>query len=339
MWRCFPNSGTVGRPIPQDTIAFLEFRLQNWTASIPPQLRQDHSDSSALDDSVQDRSCLLLRTLLRVRFNHAIVLLNRHHVLSAANVRADRQAAQRVVDAAKDTIQALGLLHNHSDIYVRLQASFNHFLLGALTAIFLAVRHGPTIFEVQCRDSFHQAVDLVREVSMRSLISRRLWKSVRGLLNVGRTLGLHDTQLGREKLPAYSSSTNGRANRDYRSQEVENVTNSEDKPPSHATAGATYASQEQQQGPGSLRQFSHPIHQDETNSVSYDAVNFDPEEMNQMTRDLESFYEGFGSVNWNASVDATGFDFAVDEMQHFLSHPALEESNGMAGLFQDLMTG
>jgi hypothetical protein len=133
------------------------------------------------------------------------ILLHRHYVLSASNIQSNPSGARVVVETAKDTIQVLVHLHESSSIYIRQQVAFNHFLISALAAIFLAVCHAPATYSTQCRDSFFNAIELLRGLSHVSTGSRRLWKSIKGLLPGARVLGLDQQQKAQ---PSTLSSTN-----------------------------------------------------------------------------------------------------------------------------------
>jgi hypothetical protein len=131
-----------------------------------------------------------LQALLYLRGNHLRLLLNRHQVMSTTNIHADIPAAQRLVDLATDSIHVLVRLRLGSDVYLRQQVAFNYFLVNALATIFLAVCHEPSMFASQCKESFYSAVEVIRVFSSRSHVSKRLWRSIKGLLPQAQRLGL-----------------------------------------------------------------------------------------------------------------------------------------------------
>ncbi|KAL3607519.1 hypothetical protein FPOAC2_02504 [Fusarium poae] len=100
--------------------------------------------------------------------------------------------AQLVVSLAQDTIQVLLHLNETSDIYARQKPTFNYFLTAALASILLAVCNAPDVFANRCRQDFRDAVKLLENISQQGQVSRRLWKSIRGIIN--RALSL-DTSL------------------------------------------------------------------------------------------------------------------------------------------------
>ena len=106
----------------------------------------------------------------------------------------NRGYAQTVVEIAKETIRTLSQVHRTSDICQRPQASSNYYLMAALAVIFLAVSHAPHDFSQQVREEFYMALDLVKGYSPHSYISRRLWKTIKGLKDIAPKLGLAPAQ-------------------------------------------------------------------------------------------------------------------------------------------------
>ncbi|KAI8182967.1 hypothetical protein KHU50_002251 [Colletotrichum sp. SAR 10_65] len=189
VWEALPPFESPSQFIPKDTVAFLDFMTQNWLNSIPDDLRIRHP-RLGLAPRTQPRSMHRLRSLLYLRGNHMRTLIHRHHVLSTASIRADIQSAKLVTEIALDTIQVLTHLNDTSDIYARQQHAFNYFLMSALAVILLAVCHAPGVFTEPCKESFLKAVQLVKGFSRHGHASRRLWKTIRGLLPGVKSLGL-----------------------------------------------------------------------------------------------------------------------------------------------------
>nr|XP_036586927.1 fungal specific transcription factor [Colletotrichum truncatum]KAF6797657.1 fungal specific transcription factor [Colletotrichum truncatum] len=189
VWEALPPFESPSQFIPKDTVAFLDFMTQNWLNSIPEDLQLRHP-RLGLAPRTQQRSMHRLRSLLYLRGNHMRTLIHRHHVLSTASIRADMQSAKLVTEIALDTIQVLVHLNDTSDIYARQQHAFNYFLMSALAVILLAVCHAPGVFTEPCKESFLKAVQLIKGFSRHGHASRRLWKTIRGLLPGVKSLGL-----------------------------------------------------------------------------------------------------------------------------------------------------
>ena len=197
VWEALPPYGSSLQLIPKETEDYLDFITQNWLLSIPQELQFKHP-RLGLAPRTQPRQLHRLRTLLYLRGNYIRTLIHRHHVLTPENIKADMQSAHLVVDIAKDSIQILVYLNETSDIYMREQSIYHYYLLSALAVVLLAVCHAPHTFAEACRDPFVSAVELVKGFSSHSTASRRLWRSVRGLLPVVKSLwqraetGVHD---------------------------------------------------------------------------------------------------------------------------------------------------
>jgi hypothetical protein len=190
VWEALPPYGSSLQTIPKETEEYLDFITANWLQSIPEELQFRHTRLGLAHKS-QPRLLHRLRTLLYLRGNHLRTLIHRHHVLTPDNIKADMQSAQVVVDIAKDSIQVLVYLNESSDIYARQQSIYHYYLLSALAVLLLAVCHAPGKFAEASRDTFVSAVELVKGFSRHGTASRRLWKSIRGLLPVVKSLGLH----------------------------------------------------------------------------------------------------------------------------------------------------
>lgn len=122
------------------------------------------------------------------------ILIYRPVLLSATSIMENKNYAQKAVEVAKDTIRVLTRLNETSDIYRMQQVTFNYFLISALAVLFLAVSHTPAEFNRQVRDEFYMALDLVKGFSTKSYISQRLWRTIRGLKELGPKLGLVSRQ-------------------------------------------------------------------------------------------------------------------------------------------------
>lgn len=175
--------------INKDNIQYLDFQISQWSASIPESL-QFHPDSQNATSRGQHR----LQVILYMRTNHMRVLIYRPVLYSVTNIVENKKDADTAVNVAKDTIRVLTRLNETSDIYRTQQVCFNYFLVSALAVLFLAVAHAPLNFSSQVRDEFHMALDLVKNFSSKSYISKRLWRTVKDLKEVGPKLGVISRQ-------------------------------------------------------------------------------------------------------------------------------------------------
>ena len=172
---------------------YLDYQILQWKNTIPASLSFSAS-SNLPPQPTESRTQLTLKVLLYVRANQMRILIYRPVLHSATSIMENRGNAQKVVEVAKDTIRLLTRLNETSDIYRTQQVIFNYFLISALAVVFLAVSHAPADFNRIVRDEFYMALDLVKGFSTKSYISQRLWRTIRGLKEVGPKLGLVSRQ-------------------------------------------------------------------------------------------------------------------------------------------------
>lgn len=173
---------------------YLDYQILQWENTIPDSLRFSPSQLTHPLPASESRTQLRLKVLLYVRANQVRILIYRPVLLSATSIMENRNYAQKAVEVAKDTIRVLARLNETSDIYRAQQVCFNYFLISALAVLFLAVSHAPAEFNGQVRDEFYMALDLVKGFSTKSYISQRLWRTIRGLKELGPKLGLVSRQ-------------------------------------------------------------------------------------------------------------------------------------------------
>jgi Fungal specific transcription factor domain len=178
-------------PLPSPTlnsqeIGYLDYQILQWHKSIPPELQL--SENPVPQNS--SRAIHRLQILLYLRANQMRILIYRPVLHSASSIQENPGNASQVVKLAKDTIQVLTHLNQTTDIYRVQQVCFNYFLISALAVIFLASCHAPVQFSSICRQEFYMALDLVKGFSTKSFVSKRLWKTIKGLKEVGPKLGL-----------------------------------------------------------------------------------------------------------------------------------------------------
>lgn len=181
VWR-FITAFNNTNEIKKDEMNYLDWQVLQWVAALPDSLRLRDPSGYAEGET---RSLRRLRSLVHLRANQLRMLIHRPVLHSAAHMMRFPTEAQTVSDMAKDTIRFITQLHASSDIYQLQQVVFNWFLVSALMAVFLAVAQIPSQFSTSCREEFYMALELVKGVSTKSYISRRLWKSIKGLRRLG----------------------------------------------------------------------------------------------------------------------------------------------------------
>ncbi|KAL2865054.1 putative C6 transcription factor [Aspergillus lucknowensis] len=181
VWR-FISTFNNTNEIKKEEMNFLDWQVLQWVSALPDSLCLQNPSGYADGET---RSLRRLRSLVYLRANQMRMLIHRPVLHSAAHMMRFPAEAQTVVHMAKDTIRFITQLHASSDIYQLQQVVFNWFLVSALMALFLAVAHIPSQYSAACREEFDMALELLKGVSTRSYISRRLWKSIKGLRRLG----------------------------------------------------------------------------------------------------------------------------------------------------------
>ncbi|KAF2706663.1 hypothetical protein K504DRAFT_459071 [Pleomassaria siparia CBS 279.74] len=190
VWRSLSNTDGSQQLINKEDMGFLDYQVLSWLRSIPESLKFVHPDSGQQID-IPPRGLHRLQVALYLRANQMRILIYRPVLHTATCIMENLESAHVVVKVSKDTIRILTYIDRTSDIYKTQQTMFNYFLISALAVLFLAVAHAPAEFSPQCRDEFYMALDLVRGFSSNSYVSKRLWKTIKVLKEVGPRLGLN----------------------------------------------------------------------------------------------------------------------------------------------------
>lgn len=172
----------------REQMNLLDFEVSQWYESTPAHLTFDPSHM-VFDPSVA-RGIHRIRLVMYLRLNLARLQIYRPVLYSALNIYENRPEVKTAIEVAKDTIQVLTRVNQISDLYRTHQTVYNFFLVQALAALLLAVCHAPADYGKDVREEFYLAIDLVKGFSANSLVSERLWRTIRGLREIGEKLGL-----------------------------------------------------------------------------------------------------------------------------------------------------
>ncbi|KAI9741574.1 MAG: hypothetical protein M1818_004380 [Claussenomyces sp. TS43310] len=173
-------------PINKQDIGYLDYQVLQWQKNIPPALQLPTANSPPTSFPAMRR----LQILLYLRTNQMRILIYRPVLHSANSIMENMAFAQTVVEVAKDSVRALTHLNQTTDIYRRHQSVFNYFTISAIAVLFLASCHAPVQFSEVCRDEFYMAVDLIKSLSRKSYVAKRLWRTIKGLKEIAPKLGL-----------------------------------------------------------------------------------------------------------------------------------------------------
>ncbi|KAH8592458.1 fungal-specific transcription factor domain-containing protein, partial [Bisporella sp. PMI_857] len=189
VWRSISSfTSSLNPTLNIEEIGYLDYQVLQWQKSIPLELQLPAAGS--LSPLPSSRAVHRLQIILYLRVNQMRTHIYRPVLHSANSIQENLSHATIVVELAKDTIRALTHLNQTTDIYRAQQVCFNYFLTSALAVIFLASCHAPVHFSALCRDEFYMALDLVKGFSTKSWVSKRLWRTIKGLKEVGPRLGL-----------------------------------------------------------------------------------------------------------------------------------------------------
>jgi Fungal specific transcription factor domain len=189
VWQRVANFDATRTKLSNEEVEYLDYQVIQWQRSIPEPLKYippGQSDGEQPDSRSNHR----LRILLYLRGNQMRINIFRPILHSAASIQENSHHAHTAVDVANETICILTAMNRTTDLYRTQQVMFNYFLISALAVLFLAVSHAPEQFSGRCRDEFYMALDLVRSMTPSSYVSKRLWKTIKGLKEIGPKLGL-----------------------------------------------------------------------------------------------------------------------------------------------------
>ncbi|KAK4155608.1 protein STB5 [Chaetomidium leptoderma] len=174
----------------------LDRDIMEWYESVPEEIRSGPLDVDKMPVPSGPYDVQRARIWTRLRLNQVRIWLYTPVLHSATSIIEHAQLARKAVDLAKQTIRLLAHLNNETDLYRRIQVFYHQFLTSSIAVLFLASTHAPLQFSALCRDEFYMALDLVKEMSSRSWVSHRLWRTIRSLRAYAPKLGLEQFSTG-----------------------------------------------------------------------------------------------------------------------------------------------
>ncbi|KAJ9142436.1 Casein kinase II subunit beta [Pleurostoma richardsiae] len=178
------------RELKREDFESLDREIMNWYDSVPADVKISNLNNQIPLPSTPSYNLERLQIWTRLRLNQIRIWLFTPVLHSASSIAVNMHLAQRAVELAKETIHYLTKLNNTSNLYRRIQVFYHQFLTSAIAVLFLASTHAPLQFSANCRDEFYMALELVKDMSAKSWVSQRLWRTVRGLKNYAPRLGL-----------------------------------------------------------------------------------------------------------------------------------------------------
>ncbi|KAF2401524.1 fungal-specific transcription factor domain protein [Trichodelitschia bisporula] len=173
-----------------EEVSYLDYQVLQWQNNLPDSLTYI-APGAAHPNPPTSRNNQRLRIILYLRANQMRIVIYRPVLHTSTSIAERMSHAKTAVAVAQDTIRVLTLMNQTTNFYRSHQVMFNYFLVSALAVLFLAVAHAPVEFSSCCRDEFYMALDLVRGMSADSYVSKRLWKMIKMLKDLGPRLGLN----------------------------------------------------------------------------------------------------------------------------------------------------
>ncbi|KAI1765010.1 hypothetical protein GGR53DRAFT_491773 [Hypoxylon sp. FL1150] len=200
VWRLVRNFEPNAFEFRPSDIEELDCSIKKWYTEVPPENQLELADWEALPTyinptvhSQREYDIQRLQIWTYLRLNQIRTWLYTPILHTHSSIMENLVFAERVVKLAKNTICYLTHLNNTTNIYRKIQVFYHQFLLSAIAVLFLASCHAPVNFSSSCRNEFYMALELVKDMSSKSWVSRRLWSTIKSLREVAPRLGLaHD---------------------------------------------------------------------------------------------------------------------------------------------------
>jgi hypothetical protein len=182
---------------PVDDIEDLDQLCKKWYTELPDDVQLTLSDWDDLPqylsppaDDQKEYDTQRLKIWTWLRYNQIRMWLHTPILHTHSSIMNHLRHAEIAVKLAKNTIRYLAHLNNTTNVYRKMQIFYHQFLSSAITILFVASCHAPVNFSSSCRDEFYMALELLKDMSAKSWVSKRLWGTVKSLRDVAPTVGL-----------------------------------------------------------------------------------------------------------------------------------------------------
>lgn len=193
--RHFDPEASMDTPV--DDVENLDQLIKNWYRELPKEVQLDLSDWEDLPqylsppvNSQKEYDIQRLQIWTWLRYNQIRMWLHTPILHTHSSIMDNLRHAEVAVTLAKNTIRYLAHLNNTTNVYRKMQIFYHQFLSSAITILFVASCHAPVNFSSSCRDEFYMALELLKDMSAKSWVSKRLWSTVKSLRDVAPRLGL-----------------------------------------------------------------------------------------------------------------------------------------------------
>ncbi|KAH8885454.1 hypothetical protein GQ53DRAFT_355365 [Thozetella sp. PMI_491] len=183
----------VIRELKRNDFEQLDHDILSWYDSVPKEVQIGSLDPDMIPvPSGPNYDLERLQIWTRLRLNQIRIWLYTPVLHSASSIAENITLAERVVGLAKDTIVYLTRLNKTTQLYRRIQTFYHQFLTSAIGVLFLASTHAPLQFSGVCRTEFYMALELIKDLSTRSWVSQRLWRTIGSLKSYATRLGMEE---------------------------------------------------------------------------------------------------------------------------------------------------
>ncbi|KAI1174679.1 fungal-specific transcription factor domain-containing protein [Nemania sp. FL0916] len=182
---------------PVDNLEELDQLIKKWYNELPKDVQLVLSDWEELPqylsppvNSQKEYDIQRLQIWTWLRYNQIRMWLFTPILHTHGSIMDNLRHAEVAVKLAKNTIRYLAHLNNTTNVYRKMQIFYHQFLSSAITILFVASCHAPVNFSSSCRDEFYVALELLKDMSAKSWVSKRLWGTIKSLRDVAPRLGL-----------------------------------------------------------------------------------------------------------------------------------------------------
>ncbi|PIA91433.1 hypothetical protein CB0940_09415 [Cercospora beticola] len=138
--------------ISSDKYSYLDFRLKNIESLYGIGSGQSHPLTSV-------QSCC--RIFVNLRANHLRFLVRRGCLSSAQVAASRRDSVEALMAANEQNVWLCQKTKENGPIPTSLQSTFHHFLMAAISSMFLAMTYDPTTYRVQCQRPFNVGLEIL----------------------------------------------------------------------------------------------------------------------------------------------------------------------------------
>ena len=177
-----PKLGSNYALMEPSTCASLETQTEQWALSTSITRMFAHGrDFSKYERVHRDQFKMALVTVCR---NQMKMGLYKHNLFSSDSIAQNPDFSRKTVSIASETIQSCNNLQKTTPMYELQAVHFNFFVLSAVAALYLAVRHAPLQFSESSKDIF-TGIGILRPYCTLDRLCERVWTLENAMKRLG----------------------------------------------------------------------------------------------------------------------------------------------------------